>query len=79
MAPLGRRTPTGKLRLLYECGPLSFVCKAAGGRASTGSINVEDVEPHSLHQRCSILIGSKLDVDEAEGFFSAGSGSDLDG
>ena len=48
MYPADRRTPGGKLRLLYECGPLSHVCTAAGGRASTGTGEVQDVQPVSL-------------------------------
>jgi fructose-1,6-bisphosphatase len=47
MYPSDRRTPAGKLRLLYECGPLSHVCMAAGGRASTGTGEVQDVQPVS--------------------------------
>ena len=46
--PADCRSPSGKLRLLYECGPLSFVCQAAGGRASTGKGDVLDVMPVSL-------------------------------
>ena len=45
MYPADRRSPSGKLRLLYECGPLSFVCRAAGGRASTGTGEIQDIQP----------------------------------
>jgi hypothetical protein len=39
MYPSDKRGPDGKLRLLYECGPLGFVCERAGGRASTGKVS----------------------------------------
>ena len=40
----------GKLRLLYECGPMGFICEKAGGRASTGTVDIKDVVPVRLHQ-----------------------------
>ena len=60
--------PQGKLRLLYEANPLSFIIEEAGGRASTGTQNILDVKPESLHQRVPLIIGSKEDVDMAEKF-----------
>lgn len=48
---------------------MGYVCERAGGRASAGARgDVLDLEPHSLHERCAIFIGSKHDVDEAESF-----------
>jgi len=43
--------------LLYECGPMGFICEMAGGRASTGQVDIKDVVPTRLHQRCSIYLG----------------------
>jgi len=43
MYPADKRAQGGKLRLLYECGPLGFICEKAGGRASTGKIDIKDV------------------------------------
>jgi len=63
--PGDSKNPNGKLRLLYEASPLSFICEAAGGAASTGAERVLDVQPHELHQRTPLYIGSKLDVEEA--------------
>lgn len=60
--------PEGKLRLLYEANPLAMVMEQAGGKASTGTMRILDVEPKSLHQRVPLLIGSKEDVALAENF-----------
>lgn len=66
MYPADKRAQQGKLRLLYECGPMGFICEKAGGRASTGQMDVKDVIPVRLHQRCSIYLGSRMDVDDAD-------------
>ncbi|MEX5216579.1 MAG: class 1 fructose-bisphosphatase [Nitrospira sp.] len=58
--------PEGKLRLLYEANPLAMVVEQAGGRASTGTTRILDVQPVTLHQRTPLLIGSAEDVKEAE-------------
>jgi fructose-1,6-bisphosphatase I len=63
---LGR--PEGKLRLLYEANPLAWVVEQAGGRASTGTGRILDVEPKQLHQRVPLIIGSANDVRDAEEF-----------
>jgi fructose-1,6-bisphosphatase I len=60
--------PEGKLRLLYEANPLAMVVEQAGGKASTGTMRILDVEAKSLHQRVPLLIGSKDDVTAAEEF-----------
>jgi len=60
--------PEGKLRLLYEANPLALVVEQAGGRASTGTMRILDVEPKALHQRVPLLIGSAEDVSLAEAF-----------
>ncbi|MBI5776355.1 MAG: class 1 fructose-bisphosphatase [Nitrospirae bacterium] len=60
--------PEGKLRLLYEANPLAMVVEQAGGKASTGTMRILDIEPKSLHQRVPLLIGSKNDVTLAEDF-----------
>ena len=60
------KKPNGKLRVLYECHPLAFVAKAAGGRASTGTMEVLDVVPEDYHARCPLAIGSKDLVDRYE-------------
>ena len=55
--------PTGKLRLLSECAPLSFVCEAAGGKASTGTERILDIVPKELHQRVPLVVGSPKEVE----------------
>lgn len=60
--------PQGKLRLLYEANPLGFVVEQAGGKASTGTDRILDVEPKKLHQRVPLFIGSRHDVDCADAF-----------
>jgi fructose-1,6-bisphosphatase I len=66
MYPADSRSPEGKLRLLYEAAPLAFMAEQAGGRASTGTQDIRDVEPTQLHQRVPLYIGSKQWVDMAE-------------
>ena len=60
--------PEGKLRLLYEANPLAWVVEQAGGRASTGTMRILDVEAKQVHQRVPLLIGSADDVRDAEEF-----------
>jgi fructose-1,6-bisphosphatase I len=58
--------PEGKLRLLYEANPLAWIVEQAGGRASTGTMRILDVEAKQLHQRVPLIIGSVDDVRDAE-------------
>lgn len=60
--------PEGKLRLLYEANPLGWVVEQAGGKASTGTMRILDVEAKQLHQRVPLIIGSADDVRDAEEF-----------
>lgn len=54
---------TGKLRLLYEANPMSFIVEQAGGAASTGTQRILEMQPESLHQRCPVIMGSKHEVE----------------
>jgi fructose-1,6-bisphosphatase I len=63
--PANRKTPKGKLRLLYEANPLAFIVEQAGGAASDGTQRILDVLPDELHQRTPLYIGSKNEVDLA--------------
>jgi len=67
--PADKKSINGKLRLLYEANPLAFIVEQAGGKASTGDKRILDVVPDKLHQRVSLIIGSKGDVEEAENFW----------
>ena len=66
--PADHKNKRGKLRLLYEGNPLSMVVEQAGGAASDGARRIMDLEPQDLHERTPLLMGSKLDVAEAELF-----------
>jgi len=66
MYPADSKSPNGKLRLLYEASPLAFIAQQAGGRGSTGEMDILDVEPTSLHQRVPLYLGSAGLVDMAE-------------
>jgi fructose-1,6-bisphosphatase I len=52
----------GRLRLLYECGPLAMLVEEAGGKATTGTMPVLDVMPGKLHQRVGFIFGSAEEV-----------------
>lgn len=59
-------SPKGKLRLVYECNPMAFIIEQAGGRATDGFQRILEMEVESLHQRCSIFVGSENMVKKAE-------------
>ena len=69
--PADKSNVNGKLRLQYECNPMTFLVEAAGGIGSTGTQNVLDVTPTELHQRVPIYIGSKNLVTKALEFAKA--------
>jgi fructose-1,6-bisphosphatase I len=69
--PANKKTPGGKLRLLYEANPLAFICEQAGGAATDGTQRVLDIVPTELHQRVPLFIGSKRDVDLANATYAA--------
>lgn len=56
------RDKGGRLRLLYEANPMSFIIEQAGGMASTGRQRILDVEPKDLHQRVPVIIGARNEV-----------------
>lgn len=65
--PADKKSPGGKLRVLYEGFPMAMIIEAAGGIASTGMFNgsiqrMMDLEPKNIHERCPVIIGSKRDV-----------------
>ena len=63
--PANTKSPTGKLRLLYEANPLAFIVEQAGGMATDGHRRVLDIQPTELHQRVPLYIGSKDEVELA--------------
>lgn len=57
--PPTNKYPDGKLRLLYECNPLSFIAMQAGGYSTAGEKNILDMVPSTIHERTPFYIGSK--------------------
>ncbi len=68
MYPADARTGRGKLRVLYECNPLAFIAEVAGGAASTGDMRILDIDPEGLHDRASLVIGPKAEVETVMSF-----------
>lgn len=68
--PYDLREPNkaGRLRLMYEANPMSFLVEQAGGAATTGRKRIMEVEPQDLHQRIPVIIGSKNEVDLVTGY-----------
>ena len=62
--PGDKKNPNGKLRLLYEGAPMSFIMEQAGGLSTTGTQRVMEIKPELVHQRVPILMGSKNDIQE---------------
>lgn len=66
--PPTAKAPNGKLRLLFECNPMSFIVEQAGGIATTGTQRILDIQPTALHQRVPVFIGSEEMVNKAVEF-----------
>lgn len=64
-----RGFPNGRLKLLYEAGPMAFLTTQAHGMASTGTQNIIDVVPDSIHTRVPVFLGSEDEVNFATGFY----------
>merc|ERR1719399_1259518 len=62
--PGDAKNPDGKLRLLYEGAPMSFILEQAGGKSTTGSQRVMEISPNGVHQRVPVFLGSADDIDE---------------
>jgi fructose-1,6-bisphosphatase I len=65
MYPWDKREPgkAGKLRLMYEANPMSWLIEQAGGAATNGQQRILDIQPEQLHQRVSVMLGSKNEVE----------------
>ena len=63
--PWDKREPNkpGKLRLMYEANPMSWLVEQAGGAATNGRERILDIQPTKLHERVSVILGSKNEVD----------------
>jgi fructose-1,6-bisphosphatase I len=60
--PADKKSPGGKLRLLYEANPMAFLFEQAGGAATNGVDRILDIVPRGLHDRTPLVLGSKDDV-----------------
>jgi len=69
--PADTKNPNGKLRLLYEGAPMSFIMEQAGGLSTTGKQRVMEVQPEFVHQRVPMIMGSKNDVQEVIDAYAA--------
>ena len=58
----------GKLRLMYEANPMSFIIEQAGGAATTGRERILDIQPSKLHQRVPVILGSKNEVERVTAY-----------
>jgi len=67
--PDDKKSKSGKLRLLYEAFPMAFLTEQAGGIATTGTKRILDIVPTSIHERCSVFLGSKDDVSDVMKFY----------
>ena len=65
MYPWDKREPNkpGKLRLMYEANPMSFLVEQAGGASTNGTDLIMDLQPMDLHERVSVMLGSKEEID----------------
>ena len=70
MYPSDAKAKTGKLRLMYEANPMSFIVEQAGGSATTGVQRVLEVNPTGIHQRVPVILGSKKEIDRIAGYHS---------
>ena len=72
MYPWDKREPEkpGKLRLMYEANPMSWLIEQAGGAATNGHERILDIQPTKLHQRVSVILGSKNEVERVTSYHS---------
>ena len=69
--PGDTKNPNGKLRLLYEGAPMSFLMEQAGGISTTGKERVMEITPEVVHQRVPVIMGSKNAVQEVIDAYAA--------
>ncbi|MBV8618691.1 MAG: class 1 fructose-bisphosphatase [Curvibacter sp.] len=72
MYPWDKREPNkpGKLRLMYEANPMSWLVEQAGGAATNGRQRILDIQPGQLHERVSVILGSKNEVERVTSYHS---------
>ncbi|XP_068636211.1 fructose-1,6-bisphosphatase, chloroplastic-like [Aristolochia californica] len=68
--PRDKKSKNGKLRLLYECAPMSYLVEQAGGKGSDGHSRILDIQPEEIHQRVPLYIGSLEEVEKLEKYLA---------
>jgi fructose-1,6-bisphosphatase I len=70
MYPWDKREPDkpGKLRLMYEANPMSWLIEQAGGAATNGKQRIMDIQPAKLHERVSVILGSRNEVERVTSY-----------
>ncbi len=68
--PPTKKAPNGKLRLLYEANPLSYIAEQAGGAASNGRYRILEIVPTEPHMRTPLIIGSQSEVSAIGGLIT---------
>ncbi|HEX7386833.1 MAG TPA: class 1 fructose-bisphosphatase [Castellaniella sp.] len=61
----------GKLRLMYEANPMSFLVEQAGGRAIDGTKRILDIQPQAVHERTGVILGSRAEVERVQAYHQA--------
>jgi fructose-1,6-bisphosphatase I len=69
--PALKKSPAGKLRLLFELQPMAFLIEQAGGVATDGKTDILDVFVEDIGQRSAVYIGSRFEVEKAKAFLQA--------
>ncbi len=68
MYPRDAKNKDGRLRLMYEANPMSFIVEQAGGAATDGRTRILDLKPTGLHQRVAVILGSKNEVERVSSY-----------
>lgn len=76
--PWDKREPNkpGKLRLMYEANPMAWLIEQAGGAASNGHERIMNIMPTKLHQRVSVILGAKNEVERVDRYYREHSQAD---
>ena len=81
MYPWDKREPekAGKLRLMYEANPMSWLVEQAGGASTNGKQRIMDLQPGKLHERVSVVLGSKNEVERVTAYHNKAEAKEMAG
>ena len=71
MYPRDAKNRDGRLRLMYEANPMALIVEQAGGAATDGKTRILELQPHKLHQRVAVILGSKNEVERVTSYHAA--------